>query len=276
VLLGFGADGVCPYLAYEVLARMNNNGTVFSRSNQMFSDAELFYSYRKAAATGLLKVMSKMGISTLQSYKGAQVFEALGLDDDVMERWGYYILLLLSTYNTLNSLFRCFTGTSSRIKGADFTAIFKDAAALHALAFPSYTDIVPQMRNPGNFHLRNGGEAHLNTPEGMVALQQASRTNSRDAFSMYTAHVDKMNKSVTLRGVIKLKYPKGAAIPLEEVESAASIVKRFNTGAMSLGSISQETHETLAVAMNQIGARSNTGYHPTNSFDVTIDAFSCS
>eukprot|EP00597_Dinobryon_sp_UTEXLB2267_P000998 CAMPEP_0170065230 /NCGR_PEP_ID=MMETSP0019_2-20121128/5392_1 /TAXON_ID=98059 /ORGANISM="Dinobryon sp., Strain UTEXLB2267" /LENGTH=1506 /DNA_ID=CAMNT_0010272041 /DNA_START=174 /DNA_END=4697 /DNA_ORIENTATION=- len=239
VLLGFGADGVCPYLAYEVLARMNSNGTVYSRSNQSFTDAELFYSYRKAAAKGLLKVMSKMGISTLQSYKGAQVFEALGLDDDVMER--------------------CFTGTSSRIKGADFAAIFKDVAALHALAFPSYTDIVPQMRNPGHFHLRNGGEAHLNTPEGMVALQQASRTNSREAFTMYTSHVDKMNKSVTLRGVIKLKYPKGAAVPLEEVESAASIVKRFNTGAMSLGSISQETHETLAVAMNQMGARSNTG-----------------
>lgn len=86
-LLGFGADGVCPYLAYEALARMNSNGTVYARSNQTFSDEELFYSYRKAAAKGLLKVMSKMGISTLQSYKGAQVFEALGLDDDVMERW---------------------------------------------------------------------------------------------------------------------------------------------------------------------------------------------
>ena len=200
--------------------------------------------------------------------------------------------------------YRCFTGTHSRIKGADFTAIFNDLLELHTLAYPRHTDVLPQLSNPGQFHLRNGGEAHLNTPEGMVALQQvvlesynlfctftflstlslhllslyivyeqlnfysfsskfqwqASKTNSRDAFKTYTIHVDKMNRAVTLRGVIKLKYPKSsAAIPLDEVQSAAEIVKRFNTGAMSLGSISQETHETLAVAMNQIGARSNTG-----------------
>ena len=238
-LLGFGADGVCPYIAYEALARMNENGTVFSRSNQAFSNEELFYSYRKAAAKGLLKVMSKMGISTLQSYKGAQVFEALGLDDEVMER--------------------CFTGTSSRIKGADFAALFQDTATLHQIAYPSHTDLLPMLQNPGQFHLRNGGEAHLNTPEGMVALQQASRTNSRDTFKTYTTHVDNQNKAVTLRGVLKLKIDRSLSIPLSEVEAASDIVKRFNTGAMSLGSISQETHETLAIAMNQIGARSNTG-----------------
>jgi glutamate synthase domain-containing protein 2 len=183
--------------------------------------------------------MSKMGISTLQSYKGAQVFEALGLDDDVMER--------------------CFTGTSSRIKGAGFSAIYQDIAALHQLAYPSHTHIVPLLRNPGHFHLRNGEEAHLNTPEGMVALQLASKTNSREAFKTYTAHVDNQNKAVTLRGVIRLKKDAGRSISIDQVEPASAIVKRFNTGAMSLGSISQETHETLAVAMNQIGARSNTG-----------------
>lgn len=134
-----------------------------------------------------------------------------------------------------------------------------DISTLHQIAYPTYTDMVPQMQNFGHFHLRNGGEAHLNTPEGMVALQLATKTNSRDTFKAYTSHVDKTNKSVTLRGVIKLKYTKGAAIPIEEVEPASAIVKRFNTGAMSLGSISQETHETLAIAMNQIGARSNTG-----------------
>ena len=214
-------------------------GIITARSNSTFTDEELFYQYRKAAAKGILKVMSKMGISTLQSYKGAQVFEALGLDDDVM--------------------LRCFTGTASRIKGADFAAVYEDIAALHAEAYPYHTDIVPMVRNPGQFHYRNGGEAHLNTPEGMVALQQASRLNSRATFKQYTTHVDKMNRSVTLRGVLKLKTDKNKAIPLSEVEPAVNIVKRFNTGAMSLGSISQETHETLAVAMNLIGARSNTG-----------------
>ena len=238
-LLGFGADGVCPYLAYEVFAKMNAEGVITARSNQQFTDEELFYQYRKAVAKGVLKVMSKMGISTLQSYKGAQVFEALGLDDEVMER--------------------CFTGTSSRIKGADFAAIYEDMAQLHQEAFPSHTSATPLLRNPGNFHYRNGGEKHLNTPEGMVSLQQSTRTNSREMFKNYTTHVDKVNKSVTLRGVLRLKVDKSKSIPLAEVQDAKEIVKRFNTGAMSLGSISQETHESLAIAMNSLGARSNTG-----------------
>jgi glutamate synthase domain-containing protein 2/glutamate synthase domain-containing protein 3 len=238
-LLGFGADGVCPYLAYESIARMNSDGIVQARSNQKFTDEELFYSYRKAAAKGILKVMSKMGISTLQSYKGAQVFEAVGLDQEIMDR--------------------CFTGTASRIKGADFAAIYEDLASLHREAYPYHTETVPLMRNPGNLHYRNGGEAHLNTPEGMVALQQASRTNSRETFKQYTQHVDQVNKGVTLRGVLKFKVDKSKSIPLSEVEPAKEIVKRFATGAMSVGSISQETHEALAVAMNTIGARSNTG-----------------
>ncbi|RYH28910.1 glutamate synthase large subunit [archaeon] len=239
-LLGFGADGICPTLAYESLAQMNATGMVTSRSNQQFDDEELFYSYRKATAKGILKVMSKMGISTLQSYKGAQVFEALGLDDDVMEK--------------------CFTGTSSRIKGAGFNQIFEDVAQLHREAYaPRSVSQAALLKNDGQFHLRNDGEAHLNTPEGMVSLQLATRTNSRDTFKAYTNHLNEMNKSVTLRGVLKLKVDKSKSIPLSEVEPAKEIVKRFNTGAMSLGSISQETHESLAVAMNQIGARSNTG-----------------
>ena len=239
LLLGFGADGVCPYLAYEVLAKLNADGVISTRSNATYSNEELFYAYRKAAAKGLLKVMSKMGISTLQSYKGAQVFEALGLDEDVMDR--------------------CFTGTSSRIKGAGFAALYDDLTTLHAEAYPAHTDVAPQVRNPGQFHYRNASEAHLNTPQGMVALQQATKANSRDAFKQYTKHTDEMNRAVTLRGVLKFKVDKSKSIPLEQVEPAKEIVKRFNTGAMSLGSISQETHETLAIAMNQIGARSNTG-----------------
>jgi len=238
-LLGFGADGVCPYMAYEALSRMNNEGIITSRSNQSYTDEELFYSYSKAAAKGILKVMSKMGISTLQSYKGAQVFEALGLQDEVMET--------------------CFTGTSSRIKGANFEAIYKDMLAFHEMAYPPHSDIEPLLNNPGHFHFRNGGEAHLNTPFSMVALQQSVRANSREVFRQYTRHVDEQNKSVTLRGVLKLKVDKSKSIPLDQVEPVKEIVKRFNTGAMSLGSISQETHETLAQAMNKLGARSNTG-----------------
>eukprot|EP00981_Chlorochromonas_danica_P010245 scaffold3058_cov165-Ochromonas_danica.AAC.36 len=239
-LLGFGADGICPFMAYEALAEMNASGVITARSNQEFTNDELFYSYRKAAAKGILKVMSKMGISTLQSYKGAQVFEAIGLNDDVMER--------------------CFTGTSSRVKGAGFSAIFNDIAQLHREAYaPAATAQTPLLQNLGQFHLRNKGEAHLNTPEGMFTLQQASRTNSRDLFKQYTKHLNQVNSSVTLRGVLKLKVDKSKSIPLSEVEPAKDIVKRFNTGAMSLGSISQETHEALAIAMNTIGARSNTG-----------------
>jgi len=239
VLLGYGADGVCPYVAYEALARMNAEGEIFARSKQAFTDEEIFYQYRKAAAKGILKVMSKMGISTLQSYKGAQVFEALGLDEEVIER--------------------CFTGTSSRIKGAGFAAIYEDIQRLHMEAYPENTEAVPLLLNPGQFHLRNNAEAHLNTPMGMVALQQASRNNSRESFKAYTKHTDEQNKAVTLRGVLKLKTAGITPVPLSEVQSAAEIVKRFNTGAMSLGSISQETHETLAIAMNTLGARSNTG-----------------
>lgn len=238
-LLGFGADGICPYLAYETLSKMNFDGTILAKSSREYSDDELFYSYRKSAAKGILKVMSKMGISTLQSYKGAQVFEAIGLDDEIMER--------------------CFVGTSSRIKGADFAAIYHDMMRLHAEAYPQFTDVMPGLRNPGNFHYRNNGEAHLNTPEGMVALQQSTRLNSRELFKTYTRNIDNTNKAVTLRGVLKFNTKGVKPVPLSEVEPAASIVKRFNTGAMSLGSISQETHETLAVAMNSIGARSNTG-----------------
>lgn len=237
-LLGFGADAICPHIAYEAIARMNYNGSITARSHQQLEDEELFYNYRLAAHKGILKVMSKMGISTLQSYKGAQVFEALGLRDEVMER--------------------CFTGTPSRIQGAGFNDIFEGMRALHAEAFP-VTDEMPALPNPGQFHYRNGGEAHLNTPLGMVALQEATNLNSAEKYREYAAHVNEMNKACTLRGSFKFKDNKDAAIPISEVESASEIVKRFNTGAMSLGSISQEAHETLAMAMNSIGARSNTG-----------------
>lgn len=239
-LFGFGCDGVCPYMAYEAICKMNEEGMVEAKTKQQFTDNVLMQNYRKAAAKGLLKVMSKMGISTLQSYKGAQVFEAVGLADEVVDR--------------------CFTGTTTRIQGSDFEALYRDQERFHESAYPfqasEYSDLV---RSDGQLHYRDGGEAHLNTPANMVNLQIAARTNSREAYKEFARITNEQNKKVTLRGQLKFKFDPSQSIPLDEVEPASQIVKRFATGAMSLGSISREAHETLAVAMNALGGRSNTG-----------------
>ena len=239
-IFGFGCDGVCPYMAYEAICKMNADGQVEAKAKQQFSDDDAMKNYRKAAAKGLLKVMSKMGISTLQSYKGAQVFEAVGLADEVVDR--------------------CFTGTTTRIQGSDFEAIYRDLERFHDSAYPAQpTDLDDLVRSDGQFHYRDGGEAHLNTPANMVNLQLAARTNSREAYKEFARITNEQNKKVTLRGQLKFKFDPARAIPLDEVEPAKDIVKRFATGAMSLGSISQEAHETLAIAMNTLGGRSNTG-----------------
>lgn len=239
-IFGYGCDGVCPYMAYEAICKMNAEGMVEAKAKQEFTDDECMYNYRKAAAKGLLKVMSKMGISTLQSYKGAQVFEAVGLADEVVDR--------------------CFTGTTTRIQGTDFEGIYRDLERFHEDAFPKHSQEDHIMvRSDGQFHYRDGGEAHLNTPANMAALQIAARTNSREAYKEFSRITNEQNKKVTLRGQLKFKFDPSKAIPLEEVEPASEIVKRFATGAMSLGSISREAHETLAVAMNALGGRSNTG-----------------
>jgi glutamate synthase (NADPH/NADH) len=239
-LFGFGADGVCPYMAYEALCKMNSDGMVEAKAQEQFTDEEVIGNYRNAAAKGLLKVMSKMGISTLQSYKGAQVFEAVGLADEVVDR--------------------CFTGTTTRIQGTDFEGLYRDLERFHESAYPAHsTDLDDLVRSDGQFHYRDGGEAHLNTPAGMVNLQLAARTNSREAYKEYSRLTNEQNKKVTLRGQLKFRFDPSRAVPLEEVEPTVDIVKRFVTGAMSLGSISREAHETLAVAMNSLGGRSNTG-----------------
>jgi glutamate synthase domain-containing protein 2/glutamate synthase domain-containing protein 3/glutamate synthase domain-containing protein 1 len=239
-LFGYGCDGVCPYMAYESLSKMNVDGMVEATAKKEMSDEELFKNYRNAAAKGLLKVMSKMGISTLQSYKGAQVFEAVGLADEVVDR--------------------CFTGTTTRIQGTDFEAIYRDLERFHDDAFPKNdNENSVLVRSDGQFHYRAGGEAHLNTPESMVNLQIAGRTGSREAYKEFARITNEQNQKVTLRGQLKFKFDPSKAIPLDEVEPVSEIVKRFATGAMSLGSISQEAHETLAVAMNTLGGRSNTG-----------------
>ncbi|TMW59939.1 hypothetical protein Poli38472_005008 [Pythium oligandrum] len=239
-LLGFGADGINPYMAEEALNKMNDEGLLKAHAGRELKSEEVFEKYKAAVGKGILKVMSKMGISTLQSYKGAQVFEAVGLGDDIINL--------------------CFNGTTSRIQGTDFESLYTDISRFHEAGYPSHSDLPPLLRNPGSYHFRNNSEVHYNSPKNIVALQRAARENSREAYAQYVQETDELCKRVNLRGLLEMKFVKEKDMPpLEEVESVADIVKRFNTGAMSLGSISQETHEALAVAMNTIGGRSNTG-----------------
>merc|ERR1711871_389626 len=188
---------------------------------------------------GIMKVMSKIGISTLRSYKGGQVFEAVGLSDDVVDR--------------------CFAGTASRISGAGFEALHQDALRRHATAYPQETleerleAPSPALRSVGTFHYKPSGEAHYNDPHGISMLQLAARNDSTEAYERYARHVNGLNRSVTLRGLLKFNDPAGGPVPIDEVEPVQAIVKRFCTGAMSLGSISTEAHETLALAMNEVG-----------------------
>mgnify|MGYP001090045890 CR=1 FL=1 len=238
-LFGYGCDGVCPYVAYEGIAKMNEDGLVESIAKRTFDNEELYTAYRNSCAKGLLKVMSKMGISTLQSYKGAQVFEAVGLADEVVDK--------------------AFTGTTTRIQGAGFEALFTDLKTFHASAYPLNSNKAPQVMNYGHFHYRESGEQHLNTPVNMTNLQIAARTNSKEAYKIFAKETNAQTKKITLRGQLKFKMDPEMAIDLDEVEPVQNIVKRFVTGAMSLGSISREAHETLAVAMNGMGGKSNTG-----------------
>src|SRR5690606_29358981 len=235
LLVGYGADGINPYLAFEALWKAREDGLIDT-------DTGLVAAYRKGVAKGMLKVMAKMGISTLQSYKGAQIFEALGLADDVVAR--------------------CFDGTVSRIKGVGFDVLEREALRRHALGYPRREeDRLPGLPNPGEFHWRSAGERHAWDPQAIFSLQVAARRNSRDAYREFAAYVNKAARDTcTLRGLLDFKYGAGGAeIPIDEVESASEIVKRFCTGAMSFGSISAESHEALAIAMNRLGGKSNTG-----------------
>ncbi|KAL0304397.1 UNVERIFIED_CONTAM: Glutamate synthase 1 [NADH], chloroplastic [Sesamum radiatum] len=243
-LVGFGADAICPYLAIEAIWRLQVDGKVPPKATGEFhTKEELVKKYFKASNYGMMKVLAKMGISTLASYKGAQIFEAVGLSSEVMER--------------------CFAGTPSRVEGATFEALAHDALQLHELAFP--TRATPPgsaeavaLPNPGEYHWRKGGEIHLNDPLAIAKLQEAARSNSVAAYKEYSKRVQELNKSCNLRGLLKFKEAE-VKVPLEEVEPASEIVKRFCTGAMSYGSISLEAHTTLAIAMNKIGGKSNTG-----------------
>ena len=240
LLIGYGADAINPYLAFEALWQARRDGMLDPEAHA--DDDAIVSAYRKGVAKGMLKVMAKMGISTLQSYKGAQIFEALGLADDVVAR--------------------CFAGTASRLQGVRFPVLEEEAIRRHALGYGSRDGATPRaLPNPGEFHWRSAGVKHGWDPMVIASLQEAARTDSADAYQRFAERAnDDARANCTLRGLLRFKSGvAGQPVPLDEVEPASEIVKRFCTGAMSFGSISAESHESLAVAMNRIGGRSNTG-----------------
>ncbi|GJD02057.1 glutamate synthase [Colletotrichum higginsianum] len=236
VLLGYGADAINPYLSMECILKLNREKLI----KKKLSDDALIHNYKHSCDGGILKVMSKMGISTLASYKGAQIFEALGLDETVIER--------------------CFRGTASRIQGATFEAIAEDGFRFHERGFPSrYTVGVSGLPESGEYHWRDGGEAHMNDPTCIANIQDAVRTKNDKSYEAYSRSQYEQIKACTLRGMLDFKFEDCTPVPIEQVEPWTEIVRRFCTGAMSYGSISMESHSTLAVAMNRLGGKSNTG-----------------
>jgi glutamate synthase (NADPH/NADH) large chain len=228
LLIGYGASAVNPYLALETL-QTGGNG----------SGEKAVGNFIKAINKGLLKTFSKMGISTLQSYRGAQVFEAIGLSKKLVDKY--------------------FTGTASRIEGVGLEVLAEEAIRKHRHAFQPLSESDTELAVGGNYQYRANGEFHLYNPQTISRLQHAVRQESSQTFQEYTDLIDNQNRQLaTLRALLEIKDA-AEPIPLEEVEPAASIVKRFATGAMSFGSISKEAHETLARAMNRIGGKSNTG-----------------
>ncbi|WP_116105572.1 glutamate synthase large subunit [Lewinella sp. IMCC34191] len=234
-LIGYGASAVNPYMAYAALADLHARN-VFEAENYEVKD--VIKIYRKAIGKGVLKIMSKIGISTLQSYQGAQIFEILGLNRKVVDE--------------------CFRGSISRIEGIGYDGLASEVLVRHRLAYPKEYVPNPKLEVGGVYQWKRRGEAHTFNPKSIHYLQIAARKNDQDAYYKYRDAINEQaEKALTLRGL--LTFRKGDPIPIEEVEPAEDIMKRFATGAMSFGSISWEAHTTLAIAMNQIGARSNSG-----------------
>jgi glutamate synthase domain-containing protein 2/glutamate synthase domain-containing protein 1/glutamate synthase domain-containing protein 3 len=233
LLIGYGCSVVNPYLAFETLESMIQEGLVTS------VDARLACkNYVKAATKGVIKVMSKMGISAIQSYRGAQVFEAVGLRQDVIDQY--------------------FTWTASRIGGIGMETVAQEVLMRHRAAYPGRRTNGHALEAGGMYQWRAGGEHHLFNPESIHRLQKAVRTGSYATYQSYAKLIDEQSKTLaTLRGL--LEFAPSEPVPLQEVEPVESILRRFKSGAMSYGSISQEAHETLAIAMNRIGGKSNTG-----------------
>ncbi|MCR9053074.1 MAG: glutamate synthase large subunit [Phaeodactylibacter xiamenensis] len=233
-LIGYGASAINPYMAYASIAQLYGKG-VFEDGKTL---DEVINTYNKAIGKGLLKIMSKIGISTLQSYQGAQIFEVLGLNKEVVEK--------------------CFRGSISRIQGIGFDGIAEEAMVRHRMAFPENGGQNPRLEVGGVYQWKRRGEAHLFSPQAIHLLQFATRTGDYKTYKKYARLIDdQAEQALTLRGL--LTFRRGEKVPLKEVEPAESIMTRFATGAMSFGSISHEAHATLAVAMNRIGAKSNSG-----------------
>ena len=233
LLIGYGAGAINPYLAYETVVQLVRNEFLHHTD-----PATALEHYRKAIGKSLLKIASKMGISTLQSYRGAQIFEAVGLNREIVDRY--------------------FSWTPSRIEGIGLEGIAAEAELRHRRGFELPDELADLLEVGGQYQWRRRGEHHLFNPTTVGKLQHAVRSGNYKIFKQYTQAVnDQTQRLATLRGMLKFKP--GNTIPIEEVESTAEIVKRFKTGAMSFGSISKEAHETLAIAMNRIGGKSNTG-----------------
>jgi glutamate synthase (ferredoxin) len=232
-LIGFGCGAINPYLAFETLDDMIRQGLLVNVDHK-----KAVYNFIKAATKGVIKVASKIGISTMQSYRGAQIFEAVGLSKSVVDKY--------------------FTWTATRVEGSDIKVIAEEAIQRHMRGFPDRDSQVHALDVGGDYQWRKEGEAHLFNPLTIHTLQKAVRTGNYDTFKQYTALVNTQVKQFyTLRGLLDFKAQ--TPVPIEEVESVESIMKRFKTGAMSYGSISSEAHEALAIAMNRVGGKSNTG-----------------
>lgn len=246
VLLGYGVGAVNPYLAFESLGALIGNGQLPQMDPQ-----KAVSNFIKAVNKGLTKIMAKMGISTVQSYCGAQVFEAIGLEKTFVDKY--------------------FTWTASRIGGIGMDVVAKEMNMRHHNAFPERAVKKPDLESGGEYQWRRDGEYHLFNPDTVFKLQHATRSGQYKVFKEYTNLVDDQNENhATLRGMFKFKYAK-KAIPLDEVEPIENIMKRFSTGAMSYGSISRQAHETLAIAMNRLGGKSNTGEGGEDSDRYTPD-----
>lgn len=233
-LLGYGASAVNPYLAHETIRQMVDEGMINKDPYAAIDD------YNEAILSGIVKIASKMGISTIQSYQGSQIFEAVGISSDVINKY--------------------FTGTVSPVEGITLDDIEESVDKLHSTAFdPLELDVDLTLESSGDHKLRSGKEEHKYNPATIHTLQMATWTNNYQLFKQYTHMIDEEMAPVHLRGLMDFNYPENGGIPIDQVESVDSIVKRFKTGAMSYGSISQEAHETMAIAMNMIGGKSNSG-----------------
>jgi glutamate synthase (NADPH/NADH) large chain len=231
LLAGYGAEAVCPWLAFDSIEQFELPAGVSAKDGQK--------RFIKGINKGLLKVMSKMGISTYQSYCGSQIFEAIGLNSDFVKKY--------------------FTGTATQIEGIGLQDVAEEAMRMHSAAFGTDPLLTNMLEAGGEYAFRIRGEDHTWTPDSIAKLQHATRSNNFNTYKEYAKLInDQTQRQMTLRGLFEIK-PVGKAVPLDEVEPAKEIVKRFVTGAMSLGSISTEAHATLAIAMNRIGGKSNTG-----------------